>query len=155
MVGTYKGQPEGKVGTKAWPSHASLAWGPETPPSPEAKRTEVPRAPSCAYALQRVLKIHLEHTLDGDRMIFHSLGQLRLLSEASLIETEGGGKDKGRVVLLKESVDDVEEATKVAILVIIPNSDERGGDVRRHADSVLNVEALCELSLTRVPHGNA
>ena len=154
MVGTYKGQPEGKVGTKAWPSHASLAWGPETPPSPEAKRTEVPRAPSCAYALQRVLKTRLEHT-PSDRDVFHSLGQLGLLSEASLIETEGGRKDKGRVVLLKEGVDDVEEATKVAILVIIPNSDERGGDVRRHADSVLNVEALCELSLTRVPHGNA
>ena len=52
---TYKGQPEGKVGEKGCPSHASLAWGPETPPSPDANRTDVPRAPSWAYALHRVL----------------------------------------------------------------------------------------------------
>ena len=154
MVGTYKGQPEGKVGTKAWPSHASLAWGPETPPSPEAKRTEVPRAPSCAYALQRVLKKRSALKLMSCTLP-DSLSQLGLLSESSLIETERGGEDKGRVVLLKESVDDVEEATKVAILVIIPNSDERCGDVCRHADGVLNVEALCELLLTSASHRNA
>ena len=41
---TYKGQPEGKVGMKVL-----QLWlcEPETPPSPEAKRMDVPRAPSC------------------------------------------------------------------------------------------------------------
>lgn len=44
-MNTYKGQPEGKVGTNL----EQLAdCEPETPPSPEAKRMEVPRAPSWA-----------------------------------------------------------------------------------------------------------
>ena len=39
----YKGQPEGKVGMKV-----VQRWlcEPETPPSPDAKSTDVPRAPS-------------------------------------------------------------------------------------------------------------
>ena len=48
---TY-GQLEGKVG---WKSVALLSWQP-TPLSPEAKRTETPRAPSWAYALQSLLQ---------------------------------------------------------------------------------------------------
>lgn len=48
-----KGQPEGKVGTKVV-QRADCE--PETPPSPEAKRMEVPRAPSCMYALHSWLK---------------------------------------------------------------------------------------------------
>jgi len=39
----HKGQPDGKVGTKVV---QSPLWDPETPPSPEEKRMEVPRAPS-------------------------------------------------------------------------------------------------------------
>lgn len=48
----YKGHPEGKVGMKV-----VQRWlcDPDTPPSPEAKRMEVPRAPSCMYALQSEL----------------------------------------------------------------------------------------------------
>ncbi len=49
----YKGQPDGKLGTKVvhcWD------WVPDTPPSPEENKMDVPRAPSCAYALQRFLK---------------------------------------------------------------------------------------------------
>ena len=52
----YKGQPEGNVGMKDDPSHALVDWEPETPPSPDAKRMEVPRAPSWAYALHKLLK---------------------------------------------------------------------------------------------------
>ena len=40
---TYYGQPDGKVGMKVvqlW------LWEPETPPSPDEKKTDVPRAPS-------------------------------------------------------------------------------------------------------------
>ena len=47
---TY-GQLEGKVG---WKSVALLSWQP-TPLSPEAKRIDTPRAPSCAYALHNLL----------------------------------------------------------------------------------------------------
>lgn len=39
-----KGQPDGKVGMNVVPE---VAWTPQTPPSPEAKRTDVHRAPSC------------------------------------------------------------------------------------------------------------
>ena len=46
------GQPEGKVGTKV---SQELDRDPETPPSPEAKSTDVPRAPIAMCALQRRL----------------------------------------------------------------------------------------------------
>ena len=49
-----KGQVEGKVGAKAVQELLSLE--PETPPSPEEKRTETPRAPSWAYRLHRLLQ---------------------------------------------------------------------------------------------------
>ncbi len=45
-----KGQPEGKVGRKDLLQ--VVVCEPATPPSPDANRMEVPRAPSCAYALQ-------------------------------------------------------------------------------------------------------
>ena len=35
-----------------------LDWDPETPPSPEAKRIDVPRAPIAMYALQRRLRFY-------------------------------------------------------------------------------------------------
>ena len=52
----YKGQPEGKVGM-----NVEQLWlcEPETPPSPDAKRMDVPRAPSCIYALHKLLWVKL------------------------------------------------------------------------------------------------
>ena len=49
------GQPEGKVGMKVL---QELDRDPETPPSPEAKRIDVPRAPIAMYALQRRLRFY-------------------------------------------------------------------------------------------------
>lgn len=105
----------------------------------------MPRAPSCAYALQRVLNVRhcsqLPKTLSANRG--HSLGELGcLLRERRLIETERGREHKRGLVLLQERVDDVEEAPEVAILVLVSDRDECGRDVRRHADGVLDVEAL-------------
>ena len=71
-----------------------------------------------------------------------SLSKLGLLQEGRLVEAKGGGEDEGRVVLLKEGVDDVKEATKVAILVVVADRDERRGHVRRDTNGVLNVQAL-------------
>ena len=48
-----KGQPEGKVGTNDL--QVLLSREPETPPSPEEKSTDTPRAPSWAYVLYRLL----------------------------------------------------------------------------------------------------
>ena len=45
----YKGQPDGKVGMNF---EQDCDCEPETPPSPDAKRMEVPRVPIEAYALQ-------------------------------------------------------------------------------------------------------
>ena len=71
------------------------------------------------------------------------LSQLGLLREVGLIETEGSGENKGRVVLLEETVDYVKEATEVTILIVTANADEGGGYVRRNTDGVLDVQALC------------
>ena len=51
-IKTYKGQPEGKVARKLV---QRVVCEPATPPSPEENRMEVPRAPSEAYAVQRLL----------------------------------------------------------------------------------------------------
>ena len=37
---------------------------PETPPSPDAKRMDVPRAPSCMYALHRLLRAKIVNMLE-------------------------------------------------------------------------------------------
>ena len=76
------------------------------------------------------------------------LSQLGLLREAGLIETEGSGENKGRVVLLEETVDYVKEATEVAVLVLVADSDERRGHVRRDTDGVLDVQTLWKASAT-------
>ena len=73
----------------------------------------------------------------------HSLSEVRrLFCEGRLIKAERGRENERRVVLLEEGVDDVEEASEVAILVLVTDRDEGSRDVRRHADSVLDVKAL-------------
>lgn len=47
-----KGHPEGKVGMKVV---QDCDCEPETPPSPEENRIDVPLAPSCIYALHKEL----------------------------------------------------------------------------------------------------
>lgn len=72
----------------------------------------------------------------------HLLRNVGLALEAVLVETERGREDKGRVVLLEEEVDDVEETTQVAVLVVVPNGNERRGNVGGNADSVLDIQRL-------------
>lgn len=72
-----------------------------------------------------------------------SLGHLRrLLGEGRLVEPETRRQNQGRVVHRKKVVDDVKEAFQVAVLRIFSNRDECRRDVRRHANGVLDVEAL-------------
>ena len=57
------GQTEGKVG---WKVEQLPGCTPETPPSPDAKRTEVPRAPSCMKALHNFLnKYRVRNNMAG------------------------------------------------------------------------------------------
>ena len=67
---------------------------------------------------------------------------MRLRREGRLVKTEAGRENEWRVVFLQEIVDDVQEAIEITILSLVTNGDERGRDVRRHANGVLDVEAL-------------
>ncbi len=66
----------------------------------------------------------------------------RLRCEWRLVEAEAGRENEGRVVLLEERVDDIQETPEVAILVLVANRDECRGHVRRQANGVLDVETL-------------
>ena len=66
----------------------------------------------------------------------------RLLSEGRLVEPEARREDQGRVVLLGECGDDVKESLQCAVVGLLSNRDERRRNVRRHADGVLDIEAL-------------
>lgn len=71
------------------------------------------------------------------------LRELRsLLGERRLVKAETGRQHERGVLLVGERGDDVKEAVERAVLRLRANSDERDRDVRRHADGVLNVEAL-------------
>ena len=47
-----------------------------------------------------------------------------------------------RVTHAVEEVDDVEETTQIAVLVVVPNGNERRGNIGGNADSVLDIQRL-------------
>ncbi len=136
---TYKGQPEGKVGTNL---EQLEDCEPETPPSPEAKRMEVPRAPSWAYALHSWL--HRRRSVNSALRVAHADVLGKLGGDRVLILAVAGREHLRGRALIEEEVDDVEEALEVAVLEVVANGDEDGRDGRGEADGVLDVQVLCQ-----------
>ncbi len=65
----------------------------------------------------------------------------RLFCEGRLLETEAGREHERRGVLLEQELNLVEEARE-PVLVLCTNSHERGRNIRRQPDRVLDVKAL-------------
>ena len=95
---------------------------PATPPSPLENKMEVPRAPSCMYALQSDLKLS-EFLLPARRQD-NVLGNTR--RDLVLVGTVARSKNMGRVVHAQKVLDDVLEAENVVALVL-SNGDEACG----------------------------
>ena len=62
--------------------------------------------------------------------------------DIALIIAVARGQDMGRVRLVKQEVNDVEEALQVAVLEVIADRNEGHGNARGNTNSVLNVEIL-------------
>ena len=56
----------------------------------------------------------------------------------------------GRITFAEQEVDDVQEAIEITILSLVTNGNERGRDVRRHANGVLDVEALSNADMINI-----
>lgn len=144
----YKGQPEGNVGlnvVQVPPSPSS------TPLSPDEKRMDVPRAPSCAYALQRFLTANRVNKRKPacDR---HSENIRREVLRDERFREPEASRENGRGSLLRnESVDKIKETTQIATIVGA-DSEERGGDVSGHPHSVLNVQGLSRTLSATICH---
>lgn len=133
---THNGHPDGNVGRNVVQRDVCE---PATPPSPEANRIEVPRAPSWAYALQSLLwwfiserhcgtvREHLRCQGPGDGVFVLTIARGQYLRRCGLAEQE---------------VDDVQEAFEVSILEVLTNRDEGRRDTSDDADSELNIKIL-------------
>lgn len=141
----YKGQPEGNVGLNVvqLPSGRS-----STPLSPDEKRMDVPRAPSCAYALQRFLTAYhvskREPASDGRSENIRR----EVLRDKRFGEPEASRENSRGSFLRDESVDKIKETAQIAAAIVGTDSEERGGDVGGHPDSVLNVQGLKPYSVS-------
>ena len=64
------------------------------------------------------------------------------LRHVGLVLAVRGGHDLGDVVLVRKEVDDVQEASEIAVLEGLADGDEEDGDAGGNADGVLDVEVL-------------
>ena len=64
----------------------------------------------------------------------------KLLRDGVLVLAVRGRHDLGGSILAEDEVDDVEEARKVAVLVLVTDGDEDRRDTGGNADGVLDVE---------------
>ena len=114
-------------------------WPPETPPSPEAKMIDTPRAPSWAAALQYFLKqnssAHCSLHKRG-----HSHGQCD--RDVRLVDTVAGRNNGRWRSHLQEVFDGIEVAPNRAIAVRVSDAQEIDRNPRGNADCIFNVEIL-------------
>ena len=104
---------------------------------------EVPRAPNCAYALQRLLvRISTNVNLSAVKGL---LG--KRTRDITLVLTIAGSQNLRRVRLVQQEVDDVKEALKVAVLVVVADGDESNRHAGSDADGVLNIEVLSQKAI--------
>ena len=133
-----KGQPDGKVGIKVV---QVCDWEPDTPPSPEEKKTETPRAPSCIYALHRELP-HIIRTFGGKYTGKRfALGDRH--GKPRFVESIASRQDLRRCGLCEEEVHDVEESTN-AVRVGWTDRDESDWYTASNPDRILSVQVLCK-----------
>ena len=97
---------------------------PATPPSPLENKMEVPRAPSCMYALQSDLKLG-EFLLPARRQD-NVLGNTR--RDLVLVGTVARSKNMGRVVHAQEVLDDVLESAYT--VAVVPANGDKGYPTR-------------------------
>ena len=92
MYMTHYGHDDGKVGTKVVQFWLPI---PDTPPSPDPNRIVVPRAPSLAYALQRLLldtsvPASLMKGIGGNSYFARPTGTSFSLNPKLVVRTKGG-----------------------------------------------------------------
>jgi hypothetical protein len=68
--------------------------------------------------------------------------QRKCLRHVGFILAVRGGHDLGNGVLVREEVDNIEEALEVAVLEVLANRNEKDRDTGGDADGVLDVEVL-------------
>ena len=114
---------------------------PATPPSPEAKRIETPRAPSCAYAVQRLLReVSYQRGRRLDSLNHDSLG--KGARNGVLVLSVTGGQDLRGSAFAQKEVDDVQEALESTIVEVFADRDEESRDFGGNAHGILYVEIL-------------